>query len=38
MDDVGEVAFVKHTTVPPADSSDYLYLCKEGGTGGMNYI
>ena len=35
MDDVGEVAFVKHTTVP-ANSSDYLYLCKDGRTGGMN--
>ena len=32
---MGEVAFVKHTTVP-ANSSDYLYLCKDGGTGGMN--
>ena len=37
MDDVGEVAFVKHTTVP-ANSSGYLYLCENGGTGGTNYI
>lgn len=35
MDGVGEVAFVKHTTVASessANTSDYLYLCKEGTT------
>ena len=38
MDGMGEVAFVKHTTVmsdAPAAANDYLYLCYDGKTGGM---
>ncbi|PFX31442.1 melanotransferrin-like [Stylophora pistillata] len=38
MDGVGEVAFVKHTTVtsePSANTSDYLYLCYDGTTGAI---
>ena len=33
-DGVGEVAFVKHTTVPSADADKYMYLCKDGSTKG----
>ena len=38
MDDVGEVAFVKHTTVSSeklATASEYAYLCYDGTTAGM---
>ena len=31
---VGEVAFVKHTTVPSAEASQFMYLCKDGSTKG----
>lgn len=31
-DGVGDVAFVKHTTVPSAEASSYVYLCKDGTT------
>ena len=38
-DDVGVVAFVKHTTVlenvEQAQASNYQYLCKDGSRGGM---
>ena len=33
-DGVGDVAFVKHTTVPSAEASSYVYLCKDGTTNG----
>ena len=33
-DGVGDVAFVKHTTVPSAEASSYVYLCKDGTTKG----
>ena len=33
-DGVGDVAFVKHTTVPSAEASSYVYLCKDGTTDG----
>lgn len=36
VNDVGEVAFVKHTTVasePNVTASDYMYLCYNGNTG-----
>ena len=33
-DGVGQVAFIKHTTVPSADADKYMYLCKDGSTKG----
>ena len=39
-DDVGQVAFVKHTTVKenkPGNESNYQYLCKDGTRKGMHY-
>ena len=40
-EDVGQVAFVKHTTVKenkPGMESNYEYLCKNGKRAGMHYI
>jgi len=40
-DDVGDVAFVKHTTVvenKPNNASEYRYLCKDGTQKGVYSI
>ena len=40
MDDAGDVAFVKHTTVGDSrvDASQYEYLCKDGTRKGVYKI